>query len=146
MTPIAFTLTGHVPTKKNSMEIRRRKRTTRASVLAGVGPGTTFIAQSKKYDTWEKATVWELLAQRQKISAVRFPLSGKVNVGCVFYVNTMRRCDLLNLMAGVLDALVKAGVLADDDWTHVGGHDGSRVVLAESEAVRITISDLEMAR
>lgn len=50
-----------------------------------------------------------------------------VNVKCLFYMPTRRKCDLTNLLEAIDDILVKTGVLADDNYTVVAAHDGSRV-------------------
>lgn len=55
------------------------------------------------------------------------PLSGKVNIKCLFYMKTRRRVDQTNLISTVDDFLVERGVLEDDNSNIVKGHDGSRV-------------------
>ena len=48
---------------------------------------------------------------------------------CLFYMPTARKVDLTNLLEAADDALVTAGVLADDNSKIVVSHDGSRVLL-----------------
>ena len=55
------------------------------------------------------------------------PICTPVNVRCLFYLPTRRRTDLVNLLQAVDDILVEAGILADDNYCIVAGHDGSRV-------------------
>lgn len=63
-----------------------------------------------------------------------------MNVQCVFYMPTRRRCDLVNLLESVCDILVRAGVLADDNCRVVAAHDGSCVRLdRENPRVEIDI-------
>jgi Holliday junction resolvase RusA-like endonuclease len=50
-----------------------------------------------------------------------------VNVKCLFYMPTKRKCDLTNLLEAIDDILVKTGLLADDNYTIIESHDGSRV-------------------
>lgn len=50
-----------------------------------------------------------------------------VNVKCLFFMPTRRKCDLTNLLEAIDDVLVKTGVLADDNYTVIQSHDGSRV-------------------
>ena len=51
-----------------------------------------------------------------------------VNIKCLFYMPTKRRCDLTNLLEAIDDIMVKAGLLKDDNYTIIEGHDGSRVL------------------
>lgn len=51
-----------------------------------------------------------------------------VNIKCLFYMQTRRKCDLTNLLEAVDDILVHVGILEDDNYTIVAGHDGSRVL------------------
>lgn len=57
------------------------------------------------------------------------PINTPVNVKCLFYMPTARKVDLTNLLEAADDALVTAGVLADDNSKIVVSHDGSRVLL-----------------
>ena len=41
---------------------------------------------------------------------------------------TKRRCDLTNLLEAIDDIMVHCGLLADDDFTIIQSHDGSRVL------------------
>ena len=41
---------------------------------------------------------------------------------------TKRKCDLTNLLEAVDDVLVKHGIVADDNYTIIESHDGSRVL------------------
>lgn len=95
--------------KKNSQRILINKATRRP-----------FIMPSAQYKQYEK-------------DAARFVpeniyINAPVNVKCLFYMPTRRRCDLTNLLEAIDDVLVKAGLLADDDFTVVESHDGSRVL------------------
>lgn len=51
-----------------------------------------------------------------------------VNVKCLYYMPTHRRCDLVNLQEATLDVLVKYGIIADDNSNIVASMDGSRVL------------------
>ena len=81
-------------TKKNSMEIRKRR------------DGTKYVSPSGQYQRWE-ADVAEVLAALNKY---RPPINYPVNVREVFYLPDHRRRDLLNLQEAIDDALVRAGV------------------------------------
>lgn len=79
------------------------------------------LLPSKKYREYEEAALWCL--QRKE------PITEPVNVQCLFYMPTLRRVDLVNLLEAACDVLVTAGVLADDNSGIVVSHDGSRVLL-----------------
>lgn len=79
------------------------------------------LLPSKKYREYEEAALWCL----QRKESITTP----VNVQCLFYMPTLRRVDLVNLLEAACDALVAAGVLADDNSGIVVSHDGSRVLL-----------------
>ena len=115
-------------TKKNSMEIRKRR------------DGTQFVSPSWKYQRWE-ADVAEVLAALNKY---RPPINYPVNVREVFYLPDHRRRDLLNLQEAIDDALVRAGVLADDALDIVAGHDGSHALIdRDRPRIVITITKAE---
>lgn len=103
-----FTIPLTPITKKNHQQILRNKST-----------GRPFVAPSEQYRQYERDAVWFL----PKVSTIDYP----VNVKCLFYMPTHRRCDLTNLLESVDDIMVKAGLLADDSYTVIVGHDGSRV-------------------
>ena len=50
-----------------------------------------------------------------------------VNVEVHYYMPTRRKVDITNLESAILDVMVKAGTLADDNCTIVVSTDGSRV-------------------
>jgi Holliday junction resolvase RusA-like endonuclease len=109
-------------TKKNTQQIVINKKT-----------GRPFIMQSSKYKEYEKNAGWFL----KKIPE---PISVPVNVKCVFYREKRIMCDLTNLLEAIDDILVTYGVLADDNFTVIVGHDGSRVYIdKENPRTEITI-------
>ena len=79
------------------------------------------LLPSKKYREYEEAALWFLKRER--------PIDTPVNVQCLFYMPTLRRVDLVNLLEASCDVLVMAGVLADDNSSIVVSHDGSRVYI-----------------
>ena len=96
--------------KKNSMRILYKK------------DGTPFIRQSDQYLTYEKDSAWFL----RKIPK---PISEPVNIRAVFYRENEIKCDLTNLLEALDDILVACGIIVDDNWKVLRGHDGSTVVL-----------------
>ena len=102
-----FTIPLEPVTKKNSQQIIYVK-------------GRAMIIPSKKYKEYEKRAVQILMFCTDFIN---YP----VNVEAHFYMGTHRKCDLTNLLEALDDVLVKAGVLEDDNYNIIVGHDGSRV-------------------
>ena len=98
-------------TKKNSQQILRSAKT-----------GKPFVAPSKKYREYEA------MAEYFVHPVPGEPVERAVNVRCLFYMPTLRRVDLVNLLEAADDLLVHCGVLADDSSRVVAGHDGSRVL------------------
>lgn len=98
--------------KKNSQQILINKAT-----------GRPFIMPSKKFKEYEKAAARYIPKLRQPK-----PIDYPVCVKCLFYMPTRRRVDLTNLIEAIDDVMVKTGLLADDDYTIIESHDGSRVL------------------
>jgi Holliday junction resolvase RusA-like endonuclease len=72
------------------------------------------------------------------------PINGTVNVKCVYYMPTKRRCDVVNMLEATLDILVKYGVLADDNSNIVVSMDGSRVLYdKENPRTEVEITPIE---
>lgn len=100
-----FTINVPPRTKKNSQRLVNVK-------------GRIIPIPSKQYQDFEKACGEYL----PKI-VIDYP----VNIKCTYYMPTMRRVDLTNLLEATDDMLVRYGLLVDDDSTIVVSHDGSRV-------------------
>jgi Holliday junction resolvase RusA-like endonuclease len=96
-------------TKKNSQQILTNPKT-----------GRPFIMPSAKYKQYEKEAAWFLKP------CPPHPIVCPVNIKCLFYLPTRRRCDLTNLLEAVDDLLVHCGIIADDHYGIVEAHDGSR--------------------
>ena len=122
---IKLTIRGNPAPKKNSQKIMRG------------ASGKPFVAQGDRYRRYAEAAVWQLKSKRPPE-----PITTPVNVRCVYYRQTRVRCDLVNLLEATCDILVDAGILADDNFHVVAGHDGSRVLIdAENPRVEITITE-----
>ena len=122
-----FTVNLPPISKKNSQQIMTNKAT-----------GRPFIMPSKKYKEYEKAALWYI----PKNIFINYP----VNVKCLFYMSTRRKCDLTNLLEAIDDVMVKAGLLADDNFSIVQSHDGSRVLYDKENPrteVYITVGETE---
>lgn len=113
-------------TKKNHQEIVYNKR-----------KGRYMVVQSKTYLQYERDAGWFVKSPHAAIDYA-------VNVRCMFYRDNERRCDLTNLLEAIDDILVKYGVLADDNFKIIVGHDGSRVLVDRIHPrTEITIERLE---
>lgn len=96
-------------TKKNSQQILVNKAT-----------GKPFVMPSQKFKEYEREVGYF-------IKRPPAPIDYPVTVKCLFYMPTRRKCDLTNLLEAVDDLLVLYGVLADDNYSIIASHDGSRV-------------------
>lgn len=105
---IEFTIPIAPVTKKNGQQILINRKT-----------GRPFIAQNERYKQYEKNAMWFIPKE--------IYISVPCNVKCIFYMPTKRKCDLTNLLEAIDDVLVRAGLLADDNYTIIESHDGSRV-------------------
>ena len=119
-------------TKKNHQQIMRSSKT-----------GKPFVMPSAEYRQYEAQSVWH--CKRAAISAgVHKPIDTPCEVRCLFYMPSRRRVDLTNLLESADDALVAAGVLADDNSQIIVSHDGSRVLYdKDSPRTEVTISPYE---
>lgn len=117
-----ITLKGNPVTKKNHMQIVGGRR----------------LIQSEAYQAYEIKCLWQIPARAQK------RIETPVSVSCVYYMQTRRRVDLINLLAATHDILVKGEVLADDNCLIVNNVDGSRVDFdKDNPRVEITITDID---
>lgn len=98
-------------TKKNNQQILINSKTKKP-----------FVAQNKAYKQYEKDAGWFVRWNKP-------PIDQPVNVKCIFYRDSERRCDLTNLLEAIDDILVKYKVLADDNFKIIASHDGSRVLV-----------------
>lgn len=122
---IHFTVPLTPISKKNSQQILVNKAT-----------GRPFIMPSKKYKEYEQNALWFI----PKGETINKP----VNVKCLFYMPTKRKCDLVNMQEAILDVMVKAGLLADDNYSIVQSMDGSRVLYDKSNPrTEVYITDAE---
>lgn len=101
-------ITGEVPALKNSKQIFVNRAT-----------GRPFITSSKNSKVWQAEAKRQLTEQFAGYKISGYPIS--VAITC--YFGSKRRKDLDNVCNGVMDALVHAGVLEDDDVEHVDNID-----------------------
>ena len=112
-------------TKKNSQQILTNHRT-----------GKPVIAPSRQYKKYEQAAMWYLTPKPKA------PLSGSYNIRLLFYMPTRRKVDKTNLESAIMDVLVDAKILADDNRNIVAATDGTRVYYdKENPRTEIYIED-----
>lgn len=97
-------------TKKNNQKIIQNRKTK-----------APMVVQNDRYRQYEKDAGWFIHSPRMK------PIDFPVNIKYTFYRENQIRCDGLNLSAAMDDILVKYGIIADDNFKVVAGHDGTRV-------------------
>lgn len=106
---------GNVKAKKNNKRVMYNKAT-----------GKPFIMTDRTTDDYLKDAVIQLRDQFKGYRISSYPIS----VQMVFYYPTKHRKDIDNSMTTILDCMKTAGVIEDDDCTHVnelyaffGGYD-----------------------
>ena len=91
---------GQVPSQKNSKNIGVNRHT-----------GKTFVTSNKIVKAWQEEAEWQLRGKKKHDTPVV--------IDYLFYVKDHRRRDLDNMICTVNDALVKAGIIKDDDWKNL---------------------------
>ena len=82
--------------------------------------GRPMVLPSKQY--------LEYLKDCRKLVFSPFqPIDSQINLKAVFYMQTRRRVDLVNLLQALCDVLVDCGYIQDDNSNIIVGFDGSRV-------------------
>lgn len=111
-------------------------RSKKNSQVIAINPKTKrpFIMPSKQFKDFEKAC---------KPYLPELHIDYPVNIKCLFYMGTHRKCDLTNLLEAIDDCMVTAGTIEDDNFNIVAGHDGSRVLYdKENPRIEICITEL----
>lgn len=126
-----FTIYGDPRTKKNHQQILGAG----GKCPACGKPQKQWIGQSATHGKYEKNALSQITGKPDT------PIDYPVNIRYLYYMQTRRRVDLLNLMAATDDILSKAEVIADDNSKIVAAHDGSRVYYdKENPRVEIDIT------
>lgn len=100
--------------------------------------GRLMPVPSAAYSRYETAAGYHLRPRPEK------PLTGPLEVRCLYYMPTRRRVDLVNLLEATCDVLVRYGIIEDDHCGIVASHDGSRVLYDKAHPrTEIYISRLE---
>lgn len=100
--------------------------------------GRPVVVQNKQYKQFEK-DIGKLLTHKPKE-----PIDYPVNCNYQMYRKTHRVFDASNGISALDDVLVKFGILKDDNFKIIAGHDGTRVrVDKENPRIEITITKME---
>lgn len=99
MTSLDITIKGQTASKKNSKRIFCR----------GKYP---TVLPSEAHELWHK----QALEALKLPSGVPFPLETTHSITLLFYPQNKRKFDLSNHAEAIMDLLVDAGVLADDNY------------------------------
>lgn len=97
MNKIQIQLKGRIPSKKNSKQF----------FIAG---GRPILAPSKNYKLWHEEQMWVLSKNKPKKPIENF------TVQIVFRAPDKRKTDLSNKAESIMDLLVDAGYITDDNW------------------------------
>lgn len=106
-----FTIYGNPITKKNHGRIVQKKLPS--------GKSLPLVLPSEAYVKYEK----EAKQYIPKTNTINYPIILK----CNYFMETKRKCDLVNLLQATSDVLVKYKVLKDDNYTIITSYDGSSV-------------------
>ena len=118
-----LTLTGRIPSKKNS---RRHFKTP---------TGRRIVMPSAAYERWHTEAGYQLLSHRPKQ-----PLDGPISLTCTFYLKGRLDSDLDNMMASVADLLEDMGFIQNDK--QIRHADLTKYPLASDFKTEITIAPL----
>lgn len=95
-----ITLPGIIPSKKNNQMILKTKT------------GRRFIAPSKAYKEWHRAALIQIRLQNPQFKTLTFVRKMTITV----FFTDRRKQDTINKAEGVLDTLVDAGIIEDDNY------------------------------
>lgn len=82
--------------------------------------GRKMMLPSNAYAKWEKKCK-EYIPERD------FPIDEPINLKCLYFMQTRRKCDITNLLQATCDMLVKYKILKDDNYSIVSSVDGTQV-------------------
>ena len=97
-----LTIKGKTPSKKNSRNIFVRN-------------GRIINVPSKLYKEWQEDAKLQLQQQFRGFQVSDYP----IDVNILIYYGTKHRHDLDNALGSIMDVLVDAGVIVDDDVEHI---------------------------
>ena len=99
-------------TKKNHGRIVQKR-------LAS-GKTLPIMLPSEAYIKYEKEC-------KQYMPKLNKPIDYPVNLRCLYFMETKRKCDITNLLQATCDVLTKYKVIEDDNYSVISSFDGTRV-------------------
>ena len=125
---IKFTIPVKCRTKKNHGQIVHTKT------------GRHVVLPSPQYKEFEKEVIKYVTAEFGNIEPIDF----KCNLKCIFYKDRNYQSDLVGYLQAIQDALVKAGILKDDNTNIVTTVNGSEVRYdKENPRIEVEIEAIE---
>jgi len=116
MESIRYTLTGRIPSKKNSKQIIPNWKNIRIKIGGHKPKGQLFwLLPSSKHKDWHKSASSELLSQPRKGRAIES--ISKIIIK--FSFGDRRKTDLTNKAESIMDLLVDNKIIHDDCWQEV---------------------------
>lgn len=115
-----FTITGRIPSKKNSRVTNRKT-------------GRSF--PSRDYTKWHKHAEEQL--ENFKNEGINFP----VHITYHFFMPDNRRCDISNKLESINDLLVDINFLEDDNWKIIKSFSAIAELDTENPRCEITIDE-----
>ena len=92
-----ITIRGDVPSKKNS----------KIMICRGVRP---ILISNPRFQSWNTEQLWLL----KRLGSLQTKEIVKVDI--TYYPSTKRRSDLTNKAESIMDLLVEANIIEDDNW------------------------------
>lgn len=108
MTILRFFYEGNTPSKKNQKQVFKGKN------------GRPFITASSAFKQWHGPAVMLMKQQMSRTLGVKWPIARTSQVMIKLFYEDRRRRDATNTVESIMDLLVDAGILADDNWIAVG--------------------------
>ena len=99
--------------------------------------GRQILYTAAPVKEWQESVAWQLKGKPT--------FTGKVRISYFFYCKDNRRRDVDNMIATVNDALVKAGIIEDDDWKHLTIGIGMGILDKENPRGEIKIEEIREA-
>lgn len=98
------------------------------------------IIPSERNEEFEAAILPYFYEVLKTTGIINYP----INVQAHYYRSTKHKIDLSNLHEALHDAMVKSGLILDDNRDIIAGHDGSRVFFDKfNPRIEITITELK---
>ena len=98
------------------------------------GKSIPIMLPSEAYTKYEKEC-------KQYMPHLEKPIDYPINLKCIYYMETKRKCDITNLLQATCDILVKYKVIEDDNYTIISSVDGTKVFYdKENPRVEIEIT------